>query len=331
MNKILDEWKVNTNINTPLYKQLAENIRWSISTGKVTNGWTLPPLRQLASKFNLSVNTVRAAYKLLEEQQLVVTRPHHGTEVVNLLVPKSIKPNDDISATTEDYISDAISKAFLSGYGTEEIRSMFERALERAAVLDYSNRILFVECSEHDARSLGEQISSTLGIYVDPVILEDLGSYLSQLKTSKHKYEAIVTTYFHYATVMQVAQSYDMPIYGVVVEMGSETLNYISSMPAQSKIGLVCQPDHSVQYLHNSLQSITKDLEIKTAFSQDTEELKEIINWGDAFIVTQPCERQVKELSPSGPVFFFYDRINDQSMTMLKEYLRQQKAGDKDK
>jgi|GEM_PF-577550 len=330
MDRILEEWKVNTSITTPLYKQLANNIRWSISTGKIQNGWTLPPLRELARHFNLSVNTVRAAYKLLEEQQLVVTRPHHGTEVVNPLSPESIRPAALVDADGEGHLFEAVMKLYNSGHNFAQIEDVFKKVLERVSSGTCLNKVLFVECSEYDARSLGEQLAAALGVYVDPVVLGDLSNYLAQVKTGKMNYKAIVTTYFHYAAVLNASQIYDIPVYGVVVEMGADTLNYISALPADSKIGVVCQPDHSLQYLLNSIQTLVKDMEIRTAYTNETESLKELIAWGDVFIITQPCEQLVKELSPEGPVFFFYDRINGQSVTMLREYLQQQKINEKE-
>lgn len=327
MSKILEEWKVDTNIITPLYKQLAENIRWSISTGKIPTGSILPPLRELARELNLCVNTVRSAYKLLEEQHLVVTRPYHGTEVVNLIKSNNNKPTNN-EALSKEFLFDAVSKLYFNGYNIKEIESMFGETIKRISSTSYMNRVLFVECSEFDAQKLSEQMASELGVYVEPVVLNDLKNYLIHAKKSGIKLQAIITTYFHYSEVLLAAQGYDIPIYGVVVEMSPETLNYISSMPPHSKIGIVCQRDHSIQYLINSIKSIAKDKEIRMAYVDEKEKLKEVINnWGDAFIVAQTCEKQVKDLSPAGPVFFLYDMINDQSITMLREYLKQNNSG----
>ena len=327
MSKILEEWKVDTNIITPLYKQLAENIRWSISTGKVPAGSILPPLRDLARELNLCVNTVRSAYKLLEEQHLVVTRPYHGTEVLNLIKSNRTTSASNGDTSSEDYLFDAVMKLYLQGHKLTEIEKMFEGVKKRISSTNYSNRVLFVECSDYDAQKLSEQIASELDVYVEPVVLIDLENYLIKAKKNGTKYKAIITTYFHYSEVLTAAQGYEIPIYGVVVEMSPETLNYISKMPSHSKIGIICQRNHSIQYLINSIKSIAKDKEVRMTYIDEKEKLQDIVhNWGDAFIVAQTCKKQVADLSPSRPVFFLYDLINDQSITMLRDYLKQNKS-----
>ena len=74
-------WKINKDSKIPYTDQLVRNIRWSIFTGEVR--WTekLPPIRVLADELGISINTVRNAYKRLEQQELVVTRPQIGTIV----------------------------------------------------------------------------------------------------------------------------------------------------------------------------------------------------------------------------------------------------------
>ena len=62
-------WKINKDSKIPYTDQLVRNIRWSIFTGEVR--WTekLPPIRVLADELGISINTVRNAYKRLEQQE----------------------------------------------------------------------------------------------------------------------------------------------------------------------------------------------------------------------------------------------------------------------
>lgn len=322
---IPDEWNVNNNLSTPLSKQLADNIRWSISTGNLLHGDKLPPLRKLANKLNLSVNTVRAAYKMLEKQQLVITRPHYGTEVVDFS-SEMIKQSNKVSNNAKDLLLQAVIKAINSGLSFSEIRILFEAVLEQVSKVNKTTHILLIECSEYESKNLSEQLSQNLGVSVDYVVLDDLDDFLKQGNITQKNYQVIVTSYFHYAKVIQSVQKYDIPVLGMVVEMSPESLNYITSMPPGSKVGIICHPNHSLQYLINLIQTQSKNIEIMSAFPTESQKYNNLIKNADAIFVAPTFKKQVQEQGPSKPVFSVLDRINDQSIGMLYEYLQRMQA-----
>ncbi len=166
--KVPDEWRVDRELSTPLYKQLALNIRWSISTGKMLRGELLPPVRELASKFGLSINTVLNAYKELEDQELVVARPRHGTEVTGLVKAGGQNPGE---AETGEALFQAVLQSAAAGNEPAQIREMFESALERVTSLRSKKPLVFVECTDFDTRNLADQLSRELEIPVVPVVL----------------------------------------------------------------------------------------------------------------------------------------------------------------
>jgi hypothetical protein len=47
---LVEEWKVNNSLPTPLAKQLADNIRWSISIGKIKPGGQTAPFARTFKK-----------------------------------------------------------------------------------------------------------------------------------------------------------------------------------------------------------------------------------------------------------------------------------------
>ena len=129
VNKIPQIWNVNRNNATPLFKQLADNIKWSICLGNVDHGWKLPPVRQMSKELGLSVDTIRAAYKSLEEAGLVITRPQHGTEVVKQ--PDNGQIFQGLCQGEEDSFAAAIRECFAKNLSAEQVRSLFETVLAR--------------------------------------------------------------------------------------------------------------------------------------------------------------------------------------------------------
>ena len=66
-----------------LYRQIAEDLRQQISSGRLKPGSQLPPEEKLKEKFAASRNTIRDAVKFLISLGLVETRPGQGTFVVD--------------------------------------------------------------------------------------------------------------------------------------------------------------------------------------------------------------------------------------------------------
>ena len=61
---------------TPLYRQVYEQIKLAIQAGDLRPGARLPPTRELAGLLNLNRTTIAAAYELLESEGLI--RGHVG-------------------------------------------------------------------------------------------------------------------------------------------------------------------------------------------------------------------------------------------------------------
>ncbi len=71
----------------PIYRQVINQIRYSIAAGKLTVGDELPPIRALAEQLSITPNTVVKAYDALEAEGLVIKRQGAGTFVAELTSP----------------------------------------------------------------------------------------------------------------------------------------------------------------------------------------------------------------------------------------------------
>jgi len=71
----------------PMYRQIAEDLRQQIESGKLEPGQRLPTELELREHHNASRNTVRDAIKWLTSLGLVETKPGQGTFVVQTIDP----------------------------------------------------------------------------------------------------------------------------------------------------------------------------------------------------------------------------------------------------
>lgn len=65
-----------------LYLELADFIAGRIARGELRSGTRLPPEREFAEMYGVSIGTARRATRELRERELVVTLPIKGTFVV---------------------------------------------------------------------------------------------------------------------------------------------------------------------------------------------------------------------------------------------------------
>lgn len=69
---------LNSSNPDPLYKQLYNQIRERILSGKLPAGSRLPSVRDMASRLSVSGNTVDGAYQELSAEGYIYSRPRSG-------------------------------------------------------------------------------------------------------------------------------------------------------------------------------------------------------------------------------------------------------------
>lgn len=76
--------KINNASPRPIYQQIIDQIKRDIALGHLNAGEKLPTVRQLAAQLVLNPNTISKAYRQLEQDGIIVTRPGAGAFVAEL-------------------------------------------------------------------------------------------------------------------------------------------------------------------------------------------------------------------------------------------------------
>ena len=71
------DFKLDPNSGIPFYRQVIDQIRYGMSTGRLKVGEQLPTVRALAVELSINLNTVTKAYKELGILKILET--HQGT------------------------------------------------------------------------------------------------------------------------------------------------------------------------------------------------------------------------------------------------------------
>jgi GntR family transcriptional regulator len=72
---------ISTADGVPIYQQIVNQIKYLVSSGRLTAGEELPPIRSLAEKLVINPNTVARAYRELESAGFVEKRRTAGTYI----------------------------------------------------------------------------------------------------------------------------------------------------------------------------------------------------------------------------------------------------------
>jgi GntR family transcriptional regulator len=175
----------------PLYRQVAEAIRYRVATGDLRPGSRLPSLRRAAVMWGVNMHTIRRAYRELEQQGVVVMR-----RKANAVVQRREAAEADVARVAggvmlEQFLAGVLREA-RQGWGLDAA-DLAERLVAAAeSALDSGPRVQVVECSETQALDLAEQLNARFEVRAAGWSLERAGEPPAG---------AVLATYFHYNDV----------------------------------------------------------------------------------------------------------------------------------
>lgn len=114
---------IDTNDPRPIYQQVADGIKELIARGKLAEGASLPPVRQLAVDLGVNLNTIATAYRELQKDGLIGIRHGSGSVVVSRTTIE--RGQDELLRP----LRTALTELVLAGLSSSKILSMVAREL----------------------------------------------------------------------------------------------------------------------------------------------------------------------------------------------------------
>jgi len=118
------EIKLDMKSGVPFYRQIIDQVKTAMATGRLDAGDRLPTVRQLAVSLSINPNTVSRAYTELELTGLVETQMGSGTFIGS----KQIEQDEAERRRICDQIcQDFLSRASTYGFTLEDILANLNR------------------------------------------------------------------------------------------------------------------------------------------------------------------------------------------------------------
>ncbi|SHE88008.1 GntR family transcriptional regulator [Caloramator proteoclasticus] len=277
----------------PLYIQVKNQIMEQIKNGTLKVGTKMPTERELASMLNTSRNTISSAYKLLEQEGVIVSYQGKGTFVAE--EAKTWKRHS-INDKLLKIIDIALEESLEMGLSYDEfIALVINRVKEKQDILKNISAI-FIECNIEQAKDFAKQLSKATGLNIIPLTIKDLEERNEEVQKILNGVQVIIATFNHVNEVKELTSDLNKEVLGVAITPCLETIVKIAKYPKGTKFGLVCISNEFQFKVQSALKSAGLDVDIIATTSRELNEIKNIINTSDVVIVSPGRRKEVKAI-----------------------------------
>lgn len=119
------------------YMQLVHQVRQALRLGLLQPGDRLPTVREVVTQIAINPNTVFKAYRELEHEGLVESRPGLGTFVLKSLASASPAEQEALREELKRWLQ----KALAAGLEAESISALFSNTLQRVQEAETAHEI----------------------------------------------------------------------------------------------------------------------------------------------------------------------------------------------
>ena len=117
---------INTGASVPIYRQITEQVRLAVATGKLAVDEQLPSVRALAETLVLNPNTVARAYAHLAREGLIEARPGRGVFIIR---KRKVFHPEEGRRRLEPLINTLIGEAMAMDSTPDDLQDVFEKKL----------------------------------------------------------------------------------------------------------------------------------------------------------------------------------------------------------
>jgi GntR family transcriptional regulator len=119
---------INTGSTTPIYKQITDQVRLAVATGKLNVGDQLPSVRAMAEELVVNPNTVGRAYTDLAHEGLIESRAGRGMFITR---KRKMFTREEGRRRLEPLMEGLIGEAMVLDFTLSELREAFEKKLSQ--------------------------------------------------------------------------------------------------------------------------------------------------------------------------------------------------------
>ena len=245
----MTEFSVNKQHDTPVYRQLVEEITRRVMSGELKPGDKMPPERELAATLNVARGTVKRAYEKLAENHILDIGHGRGTFVS--------ARQDVVPASRKERAVEVLRKSVASlthlNFSYDEIRSLFHVVLEDSRRRHESFKVAAVDCNPESLATFEQQLRhiSNLQIHKYPL---DTFQNDPEAAAKLEAYDIVLTTATHYSELCGAAPAIARRLLQVVLSPSQQTIIDLANMSHNENVGVLTESRNFQNIIRSKLK-----------------------------------------------------------------------------
>lgn len=279
-----DIYKINKNIDVPIYQQLVDIIESAIKKGDMAYGERLPTVQEMIDRLGIARGTVKRAYDELELKGLIDKSQGRGTFV-------SFQPSG--SGSRKEQAIAAIDKLFFEleemGFSAAEINIFINLKLREWAEQETLIKIAIVECNHEILSNMSDQLRHIPGVDPYAYTLETIKQYPYKLGEN---FDLVITTPTHAKYLEGILPSAKKPVQ-VALRPAAHFLSSIIRLSNGKRLGSVVYSERFGSLIYNTCRAYTEDVYLAEPLTVSSSEksVEEYLSALDVVIVPKHYEK----------------------------------------
>lgn len=244
-------YKIDPNLEVPIYQQLVDIIRNAIKKGELVSGQKLPTVQEMSEELSVARGTIKRAYDELEREGLVEKAQGSGTFIKYQPANSGSRKEQAMAAI------DALLKQLEDmGLSAAEINIFLNLKLREWAEEEAYIKVAVVECNPENLSQMSEQLRHIPQVELHSFLLESIQQYPYQLGDD---FELIVVTATH-AEYMERVLPAKKRIAQVALRPSTRCLSHIIKLHSGMKVGIMGYSGRFCELLHTTCESYAEDV-----------------------------------------------------------------------
>ncbi len=320
--------EVNRHSQLPIHVQLKAQLTHLIQAGQLAPGTQLPTVRQLAGFLRINRNTAARVFADMEREGHLRCEKGRGTFVAQRL-PGEGSPRPRMDALAK-LVDESLERAARLGFGGAEFAAaLYTRAHARQPEPARKLRALFTECNRPQLRRFSQELTQTLPLDVDPLLIPDLEQAYQGSPEFLKRYALVITTFSHIHEVQSLLRKSKIEVVGLMAAASLETLMRLTALPKGTKVGVACSEWTGSQNVRLSVENAgLRNIELVMGCGAEPESLKRMMKEARVVVCSGLVAPKIRAVAPKGTEIIVDDRTLDKGgLEMLRQRLAQLAVG----